>query len=122
MDDVQQLAGIISETLQTIGREFTSLRLLLQFGLLALAAVFGTATATLIRRRVDVRVQMLGWPPLVQTVARLLLANLGTIIFVLVVALMRVAVVSLSVPSRFTCWASPSRSPPPGWSSRWWPA
>lgn len=101
MDDVQQLAGVISETLQTIGREFTSLRLLLQLGLLALAAAFGTATATLIRRRVDVRAQTLGWPPFLQTIVRLLLANLGAIIFVLVVALMRVAVLSLSAPSRF---------------------
>ena len=54
MDEVQQLAGTISDTLQTIGREFSSLRLLIQLGLIVLAAVIGTLAASLIRRRVDI--------------------------------------------------------------------
>jgi small-conductance mechanosensitive channel len=100
MDEVQQLAGTISEALQTIGREFTSLRLLSQLGLIAFAAVIGTINAGLIRRRLDLPAMTLGWPPSVQTVARLVLANLGTIIFVLVVGLMRIAMLSVTVPAR----------------------
>ena len=53
MDEVHQLAGTVSDTLQAFGREFSSLRLLVQLGLIALAAVIGTVAATLIRRRVD---------------------------------------------------------------------
>ena len=100
MDDVQQVAGTISDMLQTIGHEFSSLRLLSQLGLIALAAVIGTVAASLIRRRLDLDALTLGWPPFVQTVARLLLANLGTIIFVLTVATMRAAMISLTFASR----------------------
>ena len=56
--------------------------------------------ATLIRRRVDLNAQTLGWPPFMQTAARLLLANLGTIIFVLTVVLMRAAMLSLALTGR----------------------
>jgi small-conductance mechanosensitive channel len=100
MDNVQQVAGTISDTLQTIGREFSSLRLLSQLGLILLAAAIGTLAATLIRRRVNLNVLTLGWPPFVQTVARLLQANLGTIIFVLAVAIMQVAMVAMNFPGR----------------------
>ena len=100
MDDVQQVAGTISDVLQTIGREFSSLRLLSQLGLILLAAVISTVAATLIRRRADLNAQTLGWPPFMQTAARLLLANLGTIIFVLTVVLMRAAMLSLALTGR----------------------
>lgn len=53
MDDVQQVAGTISSALQTIAGEFTSVRLLIQLGLILLAAIIGTLAATLIRRRID---------------------------------------------------------------------
>ena len=65
-----------------------------------LAAAIGTVAATLIRRRVDLHAQTLGWPPFMQTAARLLLANLGTIIFVLTVVLMRAAMLSLALAGR----------------------
>jgi small-conductance mechanosensitive channel len=101
MDDVHQVAGTLSDVLQTIGREFSSLRLLSQLGLILLAAVIGTAAATLVRRRVDLNAQTLGWPPFMQTAARLLLANLGTIIFVGVVLIMQGAIISLAIQGRF---------------------
>jgi small-conductance mechanosensitive channel len=100
MDDVQQVAGTIRDALQAIGHEFSSVRLLGQLGLIVLAAAIGTVAATLIRRRVDLLAATLGWPPFLQTAARLLLANLGTIIFVLTVVLMRAAMLSLALPGR----------------------
>jgi small-conductance mechanosensitive channel len=100
MDEIQQVAGTITDTLQTIGREFSSLRLLIQLGLIVFAAVIGTLAAGLIRRRIDLNALMLGWPPFLQTAARLLLANLGTIIFILAVAVMRAAMISLTLSSR----------------------
>ncbi len=97
MDDVQQVAGTLRDALQAIGHEFSSVRLLSQLGLIVLAAGIGTVAATLIRRRVDLLAATLGWPPFLQTAARLLLANLGTIIFVLAVVLMRAAMLSLAL-------------------------
>jgi small-conductance mechanosensitive channel len=101
MDDVHQVAGSIGEALQSIGHELSSLRLMSQLGLILLAAVIGTIAATLIRRRVDFTALTLGWPLFLQTAARLVLANLGTIIFVLVVLFMQAAIVSFAVTGRF---------------------
>jgi small-conductance mechanosensitive channel len=101
MDEVHQLAATVSDTLQAFGREFSSLRLLGQLGLIALAAVIATVAATLTRRRVEFNALTLGWPQFLQTVARLLLANLGSIIFVLIVAIMQAATVSLDLQGRF---------------------
>jgi len=101
MDEVHQLAATVSDTLQAFGREFSSLRLLGQLGLIALAAVIATVAATLTRRRVELNALTLGWPQFLQTVARLLLANLGSIIFVLIVAIMQAATVSLDLQGRF---------------------
>ena len=43
----------------------------------------------------------MGWPQFLQTVARLLLASLGSILFVLIVAIMQAATVSLDLQGRF---------------------
>ena len=97
MDDVQQLTGTIADALRTIGLELTSVRLLIQFGLILLAAIVGTLTASLVRRRIDLMVLTLGWPPFLREFARLLVANLGTIIFVLLVATMHAVMLSLII-------------------------
>jgi small-conductance mechanosensitive channel len=101
MDEVHQLAGTIGDTLQAFGREFSSLRLLGQLGLIALAAMIATVAATLIRRRVELNALTLGWPQFLQTVARRLLANLGSMIFVLTMVIMQAATVSLDLQGRF---------------------
>ncbi|HEY1473239.1 MAG TPA: mechanosensitive ion channel domain-containing protein [Pseudolabrys sp.] len=100
MDDVQQLTGTVADMLRTIGLELTSLRLLLQFGLILLAAVAGTLIASLARRRLDLAALTLGWPPFLREFARLLLANLATVVFVLVVAVMHAVMLSLTTPIR----------------------
>ena len=100
MDDVQQLTGTVAEVLRTIGHELTSLRLLLQIGLILLAAIAATLAGSLIRRRIDLTELAPGWPPFLREFARLLLANLGTVIFVLVVAITHAVMLSLTLPSR----------------------
>jgi small-conductance mechanosensitive channel len=100
MDDVQQLTGTITDALRAVGLELASIRLLLQFGLILLAAIVGTLAASLIRRRIDLTALTLGWPPFLREFARLLVANLGTIIFVLMVAIIHTAMLSQTLPSR----------------------
>lgn len=100
MDDVQQLTGTIADMLRTIGHELTSLRLLLQFALILLAAIAGTLAASLARRRLDLDGLTPGWPPFLREFARLVLANLATIVFVLVVAVMHAVMLSLTTPIR----------------------
>lgn len=99
MDDVHQLTATIADALHAIGQELTSVRLLLQFGMIFFAAVLGTAAARMLRRRVDVAALSARWPPLLQKLAGLLLANLATIIFVLVLAVLRGIMLSITWPS-----------------------
>ncbi len=99
MDDVQQLTATIADALHAVGQELTSVRLLLQFGMIFFAAVLGTAAARMLRRRVDVAALSTRWPPLLQKLAGLLLANLATIIFVLALAVLRGIMLSITWPS-----------------------
>jgi small-conductance mechanosensitive channel len=97
--DGQQLTATVADALHSLAQELTSARLLIQFGLILLAAVIGTIAASLIRRRIDLTVLGARWPQLVQKLARMLLANLATIIFVLVLDVMRAVMMAITWPS-----------------------
>jgi small-conductance mechanosensitive channel len=99
MDDVQQLTATIADALHAVGQELTSVRLLIQFGLILLAATIGTVGATMIRRRIDLPALTARFPQFAQQLARLLLANIGTVIFVLVLGFMRAVMLTLTWPS-----------------------
>jgi small-conductance mechanosensitive channel len=95
----QQLIATVADALHSLAQELTSARLLIQFGLILLASVIGTIAASLIRRRIDITVPGARWPQLVRKLARLLLANLATIIFVLVLDVMRAVMMAITWPS-----------------------
>ncbi|MGH6726663.1 MAG: mechanosensitive ion channel family protein [Pseudolabrys sp.] len=100
MDNFDQLAGTLNDALHRLGQALVSPWLLLQIGLILLAAAVGTLTATLIRRRIDLTTLSMGWPALFRQFTHHVLANLGTIVFVLVVAVMHATMQSLTWPSR----------------------
>ncbi len=100
MDDFQQLVAGISDALKNFGNEFTSVWLIVQLGLIALAAVIGTLSAAVLRRRIDIASLSMGWLPLLRLLARLVLANIGTIVFIVVVLTVRHSMLSLTWPSR----------------------
>jgi small-conductance mechanosensitive channel len=97
--DGQQLSATVADALHSLAQELISTRLLIQFGLILLAAVIATIAASLVRRRVDLTVLSARWPHVVQKLARLLLANLATIIFVLVLDVMRAVMMAITWPS-----------------------
>jgi len=99
MDGVPQFTATVTDALHSLAQELTSARLLIQFGLILLAAVIGTIAASLIRRRIDLTAPGARWPHVVQKLARLLLANLATIIFVLVLDVTRAIMISITWPS-----------------------
>jgi small-conductance mechanosensitive channel len=100
MNDVQQVASAANEYLQAAVHELTSVRLLIQLVLIVVAAGIGVLTATLIRRRLDLTALTMGWPALLRQFTRQVFANLGTIVFVLVLAVMHTVMLSLTWPSR----------------------
>jgi small-conductance mechanosensitive channel len=100
MDDAQQMASTINDFLRSAVHELTSVWLLLQLGLILVAAGIGALVATLIRRRIDLTALTAGWPPLLRQFVRHVLANLGAIVFVLVVAIMHAGMQAVTWPSR----------------------
>jgi small-conductance mechanosensitive channel len=99
LNGVQELSGTIAELLQLLGQELTSPRLLLQFALILSAGVLGTAGAHMVRRRFDVAALIAHWPHFAQKLVGLLLANLGTIFFVLILDLVRAIMLAATWPS-----------------------
>lgn len=99
MDDVQQIGSTVADALHALGRELISPRLLLQFALILIAAVVGTSGAMLVRRHFDFEALIARGPHFLQKFEHLLLANLGTIIFVVVLVLVRAVMLAVTWPS-----------------------
>ncbi len=100
MDNVHRLTGAAGNILRTVGEQLTSGNLLLQLALIFLAAAVATLAAMVIRRRVDLTALTMGWPALARQFARHVMANIGTIIFVVLAAIMHTAMLALTWPSR----------------------
>jgi small-conductance mechanosensitive channel len=99
MDGLQQLASTINNFLQSAIHELTSVRLLLQFGLIVATAGVSLLIATLVRRRIDRAALTAAWPAWLRDFADHVLANLGAIIFVLLAVTIRAVMLSLTWPS-----------------------
>ena len=100
MEDVHQFASGLSDALKSVGNELSSIWFLIQIGAMAAAGVIGVLSAAVLRRRIDVATLNSGWPPILRLLARLLLANFATIVFIVVVAAVQAAMLSLTWPSR----------------------
>jgi small-conductance mechanosensitive channel len=99
MDDVQQISGTVADALHALGQELTSPRLLIQFGLIFVAGVLGTAGAKLVRSHVDFPLLLQRWPSFLHKFVELTIANLGTILFVVVLAFERALMLAVTWPS-----------------------
>ncbi len=100
MDDFPQLATEFSDALKVIGTELSSIWLLIQFGIMLLAGVIGTMTAAILRRRIDLTSRTMGWPPFLRLLARQAMDNVGTIVFIILIAIAHAVMLSLTWPSR----------------------
>jgi len=100
MNRLHDLFTTVNDALLAIGSEVASVWVLIQFAVIILAAVIGTALATLLRRRIDIDALSTGWPPYLRQFTRLLADNIGTIIFVLITLTAREAMIDTTWPSR----------------------
>ncbi len=100
MDDVQQAASTINDFVNRAVHELTSVWLLLDLGLIVVAAAIALLAATLIRRRIDLTALTAGWPHMLRQFLSHVLANLAAIFFVLVVAIMHAGMEAVTWPSR----------------------
>jgi len=100
MNRMQQVIGTIDRALLTAGHELASIWVLIQFGIIVLTAAIAMLLATLIRRRMDLVDYTIGWPVLLRQEIRLLMANLGTVIFVPLVMIAHALMTTITWPSR----------------------
>ncbi|MBI1204268.1 MAG: mechanosensitive ion channel [Rhodopseudomonas sp.] len=100
MEDFHQLAVTLFDSLKSYVSEFNSIWFLVQVAVMALAGIFGTLAATVLRRRIDLVTLTMGWPIFLRLLTRQILDNVGTLIFVAVVVVIHSAMLSLTWPSR----------------------
>lgn len=100
MNDFQDVVTGIEEAVKSVGTELSSVWLLIQIGLIVLAGIIGTVAAAVIRRRIDLTAATMGWPPVLRLLMRAFIENIGTVIFVSLLAVAHSVMLSLTWPSR----------------------
>jgi small-conductance mechanosensitive channel len=100
MTGFQQVVGTLESALTRLVNEATSIWVLMQIGVILLAAVIAIIGAARLRRRIDLAAYTSRWPSLLQLWLRLFMANLGVVIFALLLVLLREAMADLTLPSR----------------------
>jgi small-conductance mechanosensitive channel len=83
------LTTLLDATRHTLRTELTSIWLPVQIGLIALAAVVAGAVSVTVRKRIDFDAFKMDWPPLLRTIARVVLVHLGTLTFIVVLLIAR---------------------------------
>ena len=97
---LHQIIGMIDNALLTAGHAVASIWVLLQLGVILAAAAISMVAATLLRRRLDLAELTMGWPAYVRLFARLLTANVATIIFIVLALIAQEALSEVTWPSR----------------------
>jgi len=100
MNDFQQAFDAFVTLLRDVAAELTSIWLALQFGTIGFAALIGIGLAALFRKKVDVVSLTMGWPPYLRLLLRVLVDNLGTIVFAVLIGGARAAMQAMTWPSR----------------------
>ena len=100
MDGMQQFREIFATFLVNLQQELVSPWLAVQLVVILFAAGVAKLLATWIRRHVDTLELGMGWPPLLRLMLRLLLANIGTIAFVLLLVIFHRGMLQMTWPSR----------------------
>ena len=100
MDDIHQLADSLAKAARALGAEFTSIWFPIQIGLILLAIVVSAGAGALFRRRVDIASLAQGWPAFPRRILHQIAENFGTIVFLLLTASIRAAMVAATMPSR----------------------
>src|SRR5690348_7256081 len=98
--NVQQAFASASESLRATAHDLFSVWLAVQIAEIGIAAGIAAAAANVAQRRVKLLELTAGWPGPLREFCRLVLANIGTLVFVFVIAVIHGAMLSLTWPSR----------------------
>ncbi len=95
-----KIDGLLQTAARSVGAEFTSPWFYLQIGLIIVAAGIAYATSAAIRANTDMSSLAMGWPAPLRLFIRILMRNLTTVIFAILVGITRIVVTASTVPSR----------------------
>jgi small-conductance mechanosensitive channel len=100
MEGFEEILEALTHGLQAIPASFTSVWILIQLGLIALAALIGWAIAAYIRRHINIIPFITGWPAILRQALRAGIANLGIIICIGLLLITRIAMQVATLPGR----------------------
>lgn len=99
MEGLDELVQALDAQLSAIPTNVLTVWIPIQLALIALAALIGWAFAAYVRRRVDVLPHIMGWPAVLRQAIRVAIDNLGIVICIVVLLLMRVGLQDVTAPS-----------------------
>jgi small-conductance mechanosensitive channel len=100
MEGLDEIRETLQRELAEIPASFFSVWIPIQLSMIALAALLGWAIAAYVRRRLDIMPYIMGWPTVLRRAIRVAIANLGIMICIVVLLLMRIGMQHLTWPSR----------------------
>jgi hypothetical protein len=90
----------LTEQLHAIPASFTSVWIPIQLALIAFAALTGWALAAYLRRHLYILPHIMGWPTVLRRAIRVAIVNLGIIICIVILILMRIGMQAVTLPGR----------------------
>jgi small-conductance mechanosensitive channel len=99
MEGFDELLETLRNGLNAIPASFTSIWIPIQVGMIAVAAVIGWTVALYIRRRINILPYLTRWPAILLQAIRTGIANLGIVICIAILLLMRIAMQAGELPS-----------------------
>jgi small-conductance mechanosensitive channel len=100
MEGFDELIEGLTNGLNALPASVTSVWIPIQLAMIALAALTGWALAAYVRRHVNILPYIAGWPSILRRALRVAIANLGIIICIAVLVLMRIGMQAATVPGR----------------------
>jgi len=92
LDFENALATFLVTLRHTLRVELTSPWLPIQLGAILVACLFAWASAVAVRRRFDLVSATMGWPPYLRIFVRALIDNIGVLVFMLAISVLRTAI------------------------------
>jgi small-conductance mechanosensitive channel len=100
MSDLQSVIATVLDFARSLGAEITSRWFYLQLALIIFGAAIGAGVLWLLRRKLDLVSLTMGWPAALRLMARAFGESLGYVAFIIVIASIHAAMLSLTSPSR----------------------
>ena len=100
MEGFDEILEALQRQLNAIPASFTSVWIPIQLAEIALAALLGWALAASLRRNINIVPTIIGWPKVLRRAIRVAIVNLGVIICIVILLLMRIAMQAVTLPAR----------------------